>query len=183
VQARVISIALCMSLSLMVACASKAGEAQALATKTTTTDSLEEVHVGQLHWLDLHDDMKIPFFAKGGSLAIVHGLPFDSTYHGEYIVRFDLPKGYKVPPHWHPMAENVTVLEGEYLLGNGATYDLTKTTAYKRGDYGHTPACAPQYGTTTVRTVIEVHGEAPFAFHNLETNDPRDALSQCSRRQ
>src|SRR5690242_20441743 len=65
VQARVISIALCMSLSLMVACASKAGEAQALATKTTTTDSLEEVHVGQLHWLDLHDDMKIPFFAKG----------------------------------------------------------------------------------------------------------------------
>lgn len=181
-QLRPIPLALCLSLSLSSACASKGGEASALETPTTTKDSLEEMHLGQLHWLDLHDDMKIPFFAKGGSLAIVHGQPFDSTYHGEYIVRFDLPKAYKVPPHWHPMAENVTVLEGEYLLGNGAVYDLTKTVSYKPGDYGHTPACAPQYGTTTVRTVIEVHGEAPFAFHNLESNDPKDSLSNCKTR-
>ena len=80
------------------------------------------------------------------------------------------------------MAENVTVLEGEYLLGNGTTYDLGKTVSYKPGDYGHTPACAPQYGTTTMRTVIEVHGQAPFAFHNLELNRPEDALSKCERR-
>ena len=178
-QARIIPIALFISMSLIGACASKGGDASALETNTSVPDSLEEMHAVQLRWLDLHDDMKIPFFAKGGSLAIVHGRPFDSTYHGEYIVRFDLPKAYKVPPHWHPMAENVTVLEGEYLLGNGTNYDVAKTLPYKPGDYGHTPACAPQYGTTTVRTVIEVHGEAPFAFHNLESNDPKDSLSNC----
>lgn len=120
-RARMITVVFCASVSLVSGCTAKTGEASTLATNTIVKDSLEEVHVGQLQWKDLYDSLKIPFFAEGGSLAIVHGKPFDPTYHGEYIVRFDMPKGYKIPPHWHPMAENAVVLEGEYMLGNGTS--------------------------------------------------------------
>ena len=43
----------------------------------------------------------------GAQLAVVTG---DPGKDGPYVIRARLPAGYKIPPHTHPTAENVTVL-------------------------------------------------------------------------
>lgn len=161
-----LGLMICVPL-LAAAGAKRAGIASRAPDVRRASDTLEEVHLADIRWLDLHNDLHLAFFAPGGKMAIVHGRPFDRDYTGEYIVRFDLPPGYQIPAHWHPMAENALVLAGEYLLGNGTRFDRRNTVPYHAGDYGHTPACAPQFGIATTRTLLEVHGEAPFAFHDI----------------
>jgi len=48
--------------------------------------------------------------------------PFGAAYFSLAIaIRAKLPSGYKVPPHTHPTAENVTVLSGAFHIGMGST--------------------------------------------------------------
>src|SRR5262245_6482999 len=42
---------------------------------------------------------------------------------GFFTIRAKLPDGYKVPPHWHPTDENVTVLAGTLMIGKGEKFD------------------------------------------------------------
>jgi quercetin dioxygenase-like cupin family protein len=56
------------------------------------------------------------------------------------VIRLAFPDGYKFPPHWHPMAENVTVLEGDFMLGMGDTVDASKQATYKPGSFLYIPA-------------------------------------------
>src|SRR5262245_13599406 len=51
-----------------------------------------------------------PSLPPGAQLGIVVGDPTKSGV--PYVFRAKLPDGYKVPPHWHPSDENVTVLKG-----------------------------------------------------------------------
>src|SRR6516225_1707024 len=41
----------------------------------------------------------------------------DPTKAGPYVIRAKLPDGTKISPHWHPDAENVTVIQGTFLIG------------------------------------------------------------------
>src|SRR3989442_1058019 len=43
------------------------------------------------------------------------------------------PDGSRFPPHWHPMAENLTVLSGTLLLAMGERVDESKLKAYEIG--------------------------------------------------
>ena len=68
--------------------------------------------------------IEIPGFASGLKIAVVHGDP--NATSGSYVIRLVFPDGYKIPPHWHPMAENATVLEGEFMLAMGDTVDAAR---------------------------------------------------------
>ena len=49
-----------------------------------------------------------PVVPKGAEAAVLDGDPFkDGSF---YTLRLKMPDGYKIPPHWHPTDENVTVL-------------------------------------------------------------------------
>src|SRR4051794_34480543 len=50
-----------------------------------------------------------PGLPPGASAAVLMG---DPTKAVPYVIRAKLPDGYKVPPHWHSVAENVTVIQG-----------------------------------------------------------------------
>ena len=43
-----------------------------------------------------------------------------------------MPAGYKIPAHWHPTDEQVTVLSGTLALGMGDKLDKTKGQTLKR---------------------------------------------------
>jgi len=62
-----------------------------------------------------------PAIPKGGQFAILQG---DPTKPGDVVVqRVKFPANYKVPPHTHPYAENVTVISGRVGLGMGEKFD------------------------------------------------------------
>ena len=50
-----------------------------------------------------------------------------------FIVRVKFPANYKVPAHWHPAIEHVTVLSGTLNMGIGDKLDTKKPKRYQQG--------------------------------------------------
>jgi ketosteroid isomerase-like protein len=110
-----------------------------------------------LQWSDL----QVPGFASGVKMAVLHG---DPSKKGDYTMRLRFPDNYMVPPHWHPEGEHVTVLQGSFSLGMGSTFDRTALRTYGPGDFLYAPAKMPHFAMTKGETVVQLHGEGPFAI-------------------
>jgi hypothetical protein len=114
------------------------------------------VQAGELAWQPIQP----PGFDAGMELAVVHG---DPSAAGEaYTVRLRFPDGYRFPPHWHPNAENVTVLDGTFLLAMGETANESRLVRYAPGDYLFIAGRHPHFGGAVGQTVIQLHGMGPF---------------------
>ncbi len=118
---------------------------------------MHAVDAGALTWVDLD----VPGFDAGMKLGVIHG---DPGVAGPYTIRLSFPPGYRFPAHWHPMAENLTVLSGTLMLGMGDTVDDTKLKSYGAGDFLHIPAKHPHFGGARGATVIQLHGTGPFTI-------------------
>src|SRR5687767_8508370 len=98
------------------------------------------VEAKSLTWTDLD----IPGFDKGLKLAAVHG---DPAAAGQmYTIRLRFPANYAFPAHYHPNAENLTVLSGTFQLGHGAKVDNAALKTYVPGDFLHIPSKSPHFG-------------------------------------
>ena len=71
-----------------------------------------------------------PALPKGAEAVILTG---DPTKEGPYAYRLRVPAGYKVPPHQHPVDENVTVISGSFHIGMGDKFDEANGTMLKAG--------------------------------------------------
>jgi mannose-6-phosphate isomerase-like protein (cupin superfamily) len=120
---------------------------------------------GQLVWKPL-----IP----GVEMAVVSGDP--DKKGGLYVIRIRSKGEVKVPPHWHPTDEHVTVLAGSFLMARGDKYDASKLIELKAGAHSVMPATVLHFGLHKAGNVVEVYGEGPFAptFVNPE-DDPNRA--------
>lgn len=56
-----------------------------------------------LKWTDT------PALPPGAKVAVMEGKMNEA---GPVSVRLKLPANYRIPPHWHPVVERVTVLSG-----------------------------------------------------------------------
>ena len=111
-------------------------------------------------------DLDVPGFPMGMEIAVLQG---NSDEAGQYTLRLRFPDGYRFPPHWHPMAENVTVLSGTLLLAMGDQVDDSKLQTYGVGDYLHIPPTRPHFGGVQGTTILQAHGEGPFAINLVES--------------
>ena len=102
-----------------------------------------------------------PGFDPGMKLAVLHGDPGKA---GAYTVRLQFPAGYRFPVHWHPGAENLTVVSGTFLLGMGNTADASALKTYTAGDYIYIPPRHAHFGGSAAEgpSVIQLHGQGPF---------------------
>ena len=106
--------------------------------------------------------IEVPGFDSGIQIAVLSG---DPAGDGPYVIRLAFPDGYRFPPHWHPMAENLTVLEGTFLLAMGESADESAIVEYAPGDYLYIPAEHPHYGGAEGDTEIQLHGMGPFEIN------------------
>lgn len=109
------------------------------------------------------EPIEVTGFDSGMEIAVIHGDPMGEA--GDYTLRLAFPDGYRFPPHWHPKAEHVTVLEGTFLLGMGEMTDESAIVEYEPGAFLYIPAEDSHFGGATGRTVIQLHGEAPFEIN------------------
>ena len=109
--------------------------------------------------------IEVPGFDSGMQIAGLYG---DFMAEGPYALRLSFPDGYRFPPHFHPMAENLTVLEGTLLLAMGEAADEGRLARYGVGDFLNIPAEHPHYGGASGYTVIQLHGEGPFEILLVE---------------
>ena len=100
-------------------------------------------------------------FPAGAKMAVLQGDPSKAEV---YAVRLDMPSGYKVPPHFHPTDEHVTVISGTFLVGMGDSLDAAHTTALAAGAFITAGANVHHYAIARGHTVVQVHGMGPFAL-------------------
>jgi anti-sigma factor ChrR (cupin superfamily) len=71
------------------------------------------------HMMVTPNDLKwadIPSLPPGAKIAVIEG-PMDQAT--PFTFRVQLPADYKIPAHWHPAIEHVTVISGTFNMGTG----------------------------------------------------------------
>ena len=105
---------------------------------------------------------------KGAQFAVMAG---DPSKDGPYVVRLKMPANYRIPAHNHPTAENVTVLSGKFHLGMGDKLDEAKGQELTAGGFAEAPPKMNHFAWTTAETVVQVHGQGPFAITYVNASD------------
>ena len=124
-----------------------------------------------LHWASAP-----AVFPAGAKMAVLSGDPAKAA---PFTVELAFPAGYKIPPHFHPTAEVVTVKKGTFLYGMGDTFDVTKTKAMQVGDSGSIPANAHHFAAAKAATFITVSAMGPFAMTYVHAaDDPQKAAAK-----
>ncbi|HET7618449.1 MAG TPA: cupin domain-containing protein [Vicinamibacterales bacterium] len=114
-----------------------------------------------------------PALPAGAQIAVLGGDPGKS---GPVTLRLKFPADYRVPPHWHSMTENVTVLSGTLYVGMGDALDREASDALAPGGFVSLPAKMHHFAWTNSPTVVQITLEGPFdIFYVNPTEDPQRA--------
>jgi hypothetical protein len=85
----------------------------------------------------------------------------DPAKPGPYTIRLRFPKGYRVPPHTHPDAREVTILSGIFATGYGERFEPANLKILPAGSFYTEPANAPHYIEIEQDVVLQVSGIGP----------------------
>jgi quercetin dioxygenase-like cupin family protein len=144
--------------SFLVFAAMLISQASAVAADTPVVRSAKDVNWGA----------PPPVFPPGAKFAVIAGDPASA---GLVTVRFEMPAGYVIPPHFHPTDEHITVLKGSFSIGMGDFVDKTHALTLSPGGYGVATANMHHYAYTTTGATIQVHLQGPFAITYVNPAD------------
>jgi hypothetical protein len=109
-----------------------------------------------------------PVLPAGAKMAVLSGDPAGT---GLITLRLKMPAGYKIPPHWHPTDEQVTVISGSFALGMGDTLDEARSKTLQPGGYGVAGANMHHFAWTKSGAVVQVSMLGPFAITYINPKD------------
>lgn len=104
----------------------------------------------------------------GAEIAVLQGDPGKAE---PFTVRLRFPSGYRIAPHTHPTAENVTVIKGTFLAGMGTSFVERDLRTYGRDGFVSLPAAHPHYAMARGQTIVQVHAIGPFAIEYVNPAD------------
>lgn len=112
-----------------------------------------------------------PSLPQGAQFAVVEG---DPKKEGLFTMRVKLPAHYRVPAHWHPADEHVTVISGTFHMGTGDVLDTAQGKALPVGSFALMPAQMHHFAWTTDEAIIQLHGTGPWQINYINpADDPR----------
>jgi anti-sigma factor ChrR (cupin superfamily) len=125
-------------------------------------------------------DLKWSPIIKGCDLAPVSGDP--GAEGTMFVLRLRCVDGSKIPAHWHPTDENVTVLKGTFLAGMGEKFDESKLLTMNVGSFILMPKEMRHFAMCKGETIVQVHGVGPFKVNWVNPADvaPPDAPNAVS---
>jgi len=129
---------------------------------------------GHAHVMVTPDDLKwtdIPSLPPGAKIAVIEGPMTEAV---PFTFRLKLPANYKIPAHWHPAIEHVTVISGGFSMGTGDKLDTSKSKELRAGSVAIMQPKTPHFGWTKEEAIVQVHGVGPWGvtYVNPE-DDPR----------
>ncbi|HEY0766901.1 MAG TPA: cupin domain-containing protein [Steroidobacteraceae bacterium] len=119
-----------------------------------------------------------PALPPGAKMAVLAGDPAST---GLITIRIKMPAGYKVPPHWHPTDEHVTVLTGSLLLGMGDTLEESQAKTLTSGGYAVAPANMHHFAMTKTGAVIQITLNGPFGITYVNPADDPSKKAAASK--
>ena len=118
-----------------------------------------------LQWTD------VPSLPPGAKVAVIEG-PLNEAV--PFTIRLKLPADFKIPAHWHPAIEHVTVISGTFNLGMGEKLDMAVTKPLSAGSVAIMQPKTNHFVWTKDETVIQIHGVGPWALNYVNPgDDPR----------
>jgi anti-sigma factor ChrR (cupin superfamily) len=134
--------------------------------KKESAETHKIVHFGDLKWTPI---------MKGCDLAGVSGDP--NAEGTPFVARLRCADGAKIPAHWHPTDENVTVLKGTLLVGMGETFDESKMQMMNAGNFVLMPKEMRHFAMSKGETIVQLHGTGPFKVNWVNPSEvqPPDA--------
>lgn len=102
----------------------------------------------------------------GAEIAVLQGDPSKADV---FTLRLRFPNGYRIAPHTHPTAENVTIINGTFLAGMGTRFTEADLKPYGQSAFASIPANHPHYAMARGVTVVQVHGMGPFQLTYVDS--------------
>lgn len=128
---------------------------------------LGPVQIGAITGQRLLDIAWQPGPFPGSRVATLAGDPKTGMHH-TYL---ELPKGARIPPHWHSTDEWVTVVEGIVLFGPGETFDEKAARLFGPGAFLRIPAHTPHYAWAKERTILSQTRTGAVDFNWVHPED------------
>lgn len=95
----------------------------------------------------------------GGEQVFIVG---DPSHAGPYVVRYRLPRGMQLQPHFHPDARVATVLSGTMYFSYGERFDSASLRAYPEGSVWTELPAQPHYAwVRDGAVVLQISGTGP----------------------
>ena len=134
----------------------------------STAPSVQKAHIAvrpdAVRWTPMSSDLMegTPAFALTvpPQVSLLEGDPAQAG--SPFTLRIKLAAGTRVPPHWHPTAEHITVLQGRFSLGMGDEYNEASLQELPTGSYASMPKGMTHFALATGDTIVQVHGVGPF---------------------
>src|SRR5437763_7076714 len=117
---------------------------------------------GELKWTAM------PSLPCNAQLAVIEG-PMNEAK--PFTVRIKFPANCKIPPHFHPAIEHVTVISGTLNMGAGDTIDPSKSKPLAAGSVSIMQPQVHHFGWTKVPTIVQVHGVGPWGITYVNPAD------------
>lgn len=111
----------------------------------------------------------------GTEIAVVEG-PLNEA--APFTFRLKLPAGYKIPPHWHPAIEHVTVISGTFYLGMGEKLDASASHPLPAGSVAIMQPKTAHFAWVKDETIVQVHGIGPWQVNWV---NPADAPAPAKK--
>ena len=107
----------------------------------------------------------------GATASVLEG---DPTKAQAFTMRLHMPDGYKIPPHFHPAMEHVTVVSGALKVGMGDRFDEGQMKTLPTGSFAAIPPRMRHYAMANGETVLQLHGIGPWRLVYVDkADDPR----------
>lgn len=143
-------------------------KASGVAVAAAAVDAIPQhalVEPKAIKWLD---------FPLGGPRVKAAVIAGDPDKPGPFVLRIRSPAGTKVPPHWHPGDEHLTILSGTFAVGMGDVFDAKVLKVLPQGSYALLPRDMHHFAQSKTATVVQVHGMGPFQVNFVNpADDPR----------
>lgn len=108
---------------------------------------------------------------RGAELAVVEG---DPSKEGAFTMRLRMPDGYRIPAHFHPVVEHVTVIQGTFRVGMGDKFDPATLGDLPTGTFAALAPGVRHFAQARGETVIQLHGIGPWSLTYVNSaDDPR----------
>jgi quercetin dioxygenase-like cupin family protein len=114
-----------------------------------------------------------PALPPGAKVAVIEG---DPSKPGLFTMRAKLPSGYRIPPHWHPADEHVTVIAGNFRMGLGDKFSEKALHDLSVGGFAVMVQGTRHFAQAEGETIIQVHALGPWGLNYVNpADDPRKA--------
>lgn len=119
----------------------------------------------ELKWAD------VPSLPRGAKMAVIEG-PMNEAV--PFTVRLKFPADYKIPAHWHPAVERVTVLSGTFYMGLGDKLETAKGMGLTPGAMMILQPKTHHFAWTQGEVEVQLNGVGPWGITYVNpADDPR----------